>query len=73
VDPAPVEAQVDVLERMGNETFLHLKHGDTPLLARVDPHTTAEPDQTVQVVFDASELYAFDPATDASIPLGMQP
>jgi multiple sugar transport system ATP-binding protein len=73
VDPAPVEAQVDVLERMGNETFLHLKHGDTPLLARVDPHTTAEPDQTVQVVFDASELYAFDPDTDASIPLGMQP
>jgi len=69
VDPAPVETQVDVLERMGNEIFLHLKHGDTSLLARVDPHTTASPDETVQVIFDASQLYAFDLETYEAIPL----
>ena len=59
VNPAPVEATVDFVERMGNETFLHLELDGMRFLARVDPRTKARAQQRTVVVVDLSHLYAF--------------
>ena len=67
--PAAVDADVDVVELMGNETFLHLTAGATQLLARVDPRTPARVGQSARVVFDLAHLHAFDPDSHASIAL----
>ena len=69
VVPIPVQAQVDVLELMGNEVFLHMVSDGIGFLARVDPRTTAKPGRKIQVLFDLSEMHAFDPETEQSIPL----
>jgi multiple sugar transport system ATP-binding protein len=69
VVPVPVEAHVDVLELIGNEVFLHLISDAASFLARVDPRTKAKPGQKIEVLFDLSEMHAFDPETERSIPL----
>jgi multiple sugar transport system ATP-binding protein len=67
IQAAPVQATVDVTELMGNEVFLHMLVDGRPLLARVDPRTTARADHELQVVFDMGRMYAFDPETKAAI------
>ena len=68
VEPVPVEAEVDVLELMGNEVFLHLISDGKSFLARVDPRTKARAGRKIQVVFDVSDLHAFDAETREAIP-----
>ena len=68
IEAAPVTADVDVTELMGNEIFLHLLLADgTPFMARVDPRTDARPGQNIQVAFDMSRMHAFDPGTELAI------
>ncbi|MBO9308761.1 MAG: sn-glycerol-3-phosphate ABC transporter ATP-binding protein UgpC, partial [Chloroflexi bacterium] len=51
---APVEANVDVVEQMGNEKILYLEEGGKTFVARVDPRAQVHVGQRVQVVIDAS-------------------
>ena len=67
--PAPLDADVDITELMGNETFLHLQRGSTALLARVDPRTGARAGSRTSVVMDLTHLRAFDAATGLAVPL----
>ena len=67
IQAAPVQAQVDVTELMGNEIFLHLLAEDKLFLARVDARTQARPGREVQVVFDMERMHAFDPAGEQAI------
>jgi multiple sugar transport system ATP-binding protein len=69
VTPVPVKANVDVLELMGNEVFLHLISDGTNFLARVDPRTKAKPGKEIQVLFDLGAMQAFDSETQLVIPL----
>ena len=69
VIPVPVEADVDVLELMGNEVFLYLTSDGTDFLARVDPRTKAKPGRKIQVLFDLGEMHAFDPETERVVRL----
>jgi multiple sugar transport system ATP-binding protein len=69
VVPAPVEAEVDVLELMGNEVFLYLLADGVRFLARVDPRTRAKPGHKLQVLFDLAEMHAFEPESEAAIKL----
>ena len=41
ITPAPLKADVDVTELMGNEIFLYLLSGTKSFIARVDPRTSA--------------------------------
>ena len=54
---------------MGNEVFLHLVSDGVGYLARVDPRTDAKPGRKIKVLFDFSEVHAFDPETEQAIPL----
>jgi multiple sugar transport system ATP-binding protein len=72
VEPVPVEAQIDVLELMGNEVFLHLVSDGKSFLARVDPRTKARAGREIQIVFDVSEMHVFDPETQEAVPLNQR-
>ncbi len=65
--PVPVDAQIDVVELMGNEVFLHLVVDGVAFLARVDPRSKAKPGRKMQVLFDLSEMHAFDPESERSL------
>jgi multiple sugar transport system ATP-binding protein len=57
---SPVEAEVDVIEAMGNEVYLHLISGSKQFLARVDPRARARPGQHIKVVFNMANMHAFE-------------
>lgn len=58
---------VDFTELLGNEALLHLKVGDDLFLARVDPRTKAKPGSEIEVVFDMTQMHAFDIVTGEAI------
>src|SRR5690606_31959519 len=64
---ATVEARVDVTELLGNEILSHLMIGDTLMLSRMDPRSSASPGRTLPVAFDMSKVHAFDPDTGETL------
>ena len=54
---------------MGNEVFLHPVSDGVGYLARADPRTDAKARRKIKVLFDLSEMHAFDPETEQAIPL----
>ena len=64
---APVEAQVEVTELMGNETYLHSLASGHPFIARVDPRTNAKVGQSIRLSFDMRHAHLFDRETQLAI------
>jgi len=62
-----LDAQLEVIERVGNEAFLHLRLGAQELIARVPPHDLPEPGQTVRLAYQPARMHFFDPASTARI------
>jgi multiple sugar transport system ATP-binding protein len=62
-----VACKVDVIEMMGNETYLYLVAGAQNFVARVDPRTTFKVAEQVQVAFNMDKFHIFDPETEAAI------
>lgn len=62
-----VPTTVDVTELMGNEIFLHLVSGDITFVARVDPRSTFEAGDEVQVAFGMDSFHIFDAETEQAI------
>jgi len=60
---ATIEARVDLVEPMGNETFLYANAGGHDLVARLAPQPIADPDSAVKLVLDLDKLHFFDAAT----------
>lgn len=67
VHTAPVEANVEVTELMGNEVFLYLKSGDKNYVARVDPRNRARVGDKAQVAFNMDNMHLFDKSTEQAI------
>lgn len=65
---APVQAQVDVTEMMGNEVFVYLLTGQKQFLARLDPRVKAGPGQEMEVIFNMDSIHFFDPGTGKALP-----
>jgi multiple sugar transport system ATP-binding protein len=63
----PVEANVEVVELMGNEIFVYFKNGDHSFVARIDPRTRYQMGQSVQVVFNVDNMHLFDAETEKAI------
>lgn len=61
IHSAPVEANVEVTELMGNEIFLYLKSGSENFIGRVDPRTDAAVGSKFQVIFNMANMHLFDP------------
>ena len=60
-----VEATVRVYELLGAEVFLYFTVDEIlEITARVNPRTTARPDDTLKIAFDMSKLHVFDKETE---------
>ncbi|MBO5955536.1 MAG: sn-glycerol-3-phosphate ABC transporter ATP-binding protein UgpC [Clostridia bacterium] len=64
---AVVEVEVDLTEMMGAETYLYLKCGETPMIARVNRRTTAKSGDTIKAVFDTNKIHLFDKDSERAI------
>jgi len=67
ITPAPIKADVDVSELMGNEIFLYLLSGKKSFIARVDPRTHARPGETLDLVLNMDNMHLFDPQTEKTL------
>lgn len=62
-----ITATVDLVEPMGSEIYLYFSVGRNNFIVRVSNQDTASANQDVQLVFDMSKAYFFDPATERAI------
>ena len=58
---------VEVVEPMGPEKYLYLNTGKNSLVARVEPHNSAKPQQDIDLVFNVSTIHLFDAETGKTI------
>jgi multiple sugar transport system ATP-binding protein len=66
-DEAALSATLEVLEPVGNETFLNLRYGSQTLVSRVSPRVLPEPGSTLPLALAAERLHLFNPQTGARI------
>ena len=62
-----LHAQLEVIEPVGNEVFLYLRHGPTELVARVPPQHLPVAGSEVALCFAPEHLHAFDPESGRRI------
>lgn len=63
-----IDATVRVYELLGAEVFLYFTVDETiDITARVNPRTTARPDDTLKIAFDMSKMHVFDKDTEQII------
>ncbi len=67
ITPATVEANVDVVEQMGNEINLYLEDGGKTFIARTDPRTRARVGSRITMAFNVDNLHLFDADTNLSL------
>lgn len=67
ITPALVEANVDVVEQMGNEIILYLEQGGSNFIARTDPRTRARVGGRIGMVIDVDNMHLFDSDTELSL------
>jgi multiple sugar transport system ATP-binding protein len=67
IKPAYVEANVDVVEQMGNEKIVYLEEKGKTFVSRMDPRTSASIGQRMQLIIDIDNLHIFDQKTQKAI------
>jgi multiple sugar transport system ATP-binding protein len=67
-DAAHFDAQVEVVEYLGDEQLVHLRAGETPLLAKlpIEQHVAQGETQTFSV--SGAKLHLFDEQTELAVP-----
>ncbi|MDE6733074.1 MAG: sn-glycerol-3-phosphate ABC transporter ATP-binding protein UgpC [Oscillospiraceae bacterium] len=56
-----IEADVDVSEMLGAETYLYITCEGMPLTARVSPRCPARPGDSIKLAIDPNKVHLFDP------------
>ncbi len=67
ITPSQVEANVDVIEQMGNEMIIYLENGGKTFIARTDPRTNARIGGTMGLAFNVDNMHLFDTDTELSL------
>ena len=62
-----VEARVNVVEPMGNETIVYVEMGDKQCTLSVEGEKVTEEDETVNIYFDEEAIHLFDATTGDAI------
>ena len=62
-----IECDVEVTEMMGSETYLYLSCDGNPMIARVDPRSTAKAGDKIKVALDVNRIHLFDKETEKVI------
>ncbi|RED50805.1 ABC transporter ATP-binding protein [Aestuariispira insulae] len=61
------DCQVDVLEPTGADTLTYIELGGREVIARVNPHNTSNPGETMDFMVDMDKASLFDPKTEQRI------
>jgi multiple sugar transport system ATP-binding protein len=67
VTPALIQANVEVVEQMGNEMILYLEDGGKSFIARTDPRTRARVGNRMGVSLNLDNMHIFDADTQTSL------
>jgi multiple sugar transport system ATP-binding protein len=67
ITPAQVEANVEVVEQMGNEMIIYLEEGAKNFIARTDPRTQAHVGNRMGIVMNLDNMHIFDRDTELSL------
>ena len=62
-----VEADVEVTELMGAETYLYMNCEGQAINARVSPTNTARPGDKIKIAFETAKIHLFDKETELTI------
>ncbi|MBO5852462.1 MAG: sn-glycerol-3-phosphate ABC transporter ATP-binding protein UgpC [Clostridia bacterium] len=62
-----VEANVEVTELMGAETYLYMNCEEQTINARVSPTNTARPGDRIKITLESSKIHLFDKETEITI------
>ncbi len=64
-----IKAEIDVIEKLGNETILYMKVDgkEDYTIARIDARSTAVAGESVKLAIDAKHIHFFDPITELTI------
>ncbi len=63
----PVDADIEVVELMGNEIFVYMKNGEHSFVARIDPRSRYHMGQKAGVIFNVANMHLFDSETEKAI------
>ena len=61
------EADVEVTELMGAETYLYLNCEGNAVTARVEPTSVAKSGDRIKIAFDLNKMHVFDKETEKTI------
>jgi multiple sugar transport system ATP-binding protein len=67
ITPAEIQAQVDVVEQMGNEMIVHLQTENHNFIARTDPRTAAHVGGTLNLALNLDNMHIFDAQNELSL------
>lgn len=67
INPVPIEANVDVIEQMGNEMIVYFEEGGKTFIGRLDPRTQARVGGRMSAVVNVDNIHLFDVDTEQSI------
>ena len=67
ITPSKVEANVDVVEQMGNEMVVYLEADGKTFISRMDPRTQARVGNRMGVAFNVDNVHVFDANTELSL------
>ncbi len=62
-----IEAQVEVTELMGAETYIYMSKGDSNIVARVNGSSKAKAGDKIKIALDTSKVHIFDKETEITV------
>ena len=66
-EAASFRAKVEVVEPMGNETFVYVTTGKTPIVARLTTRSEMKPDSEIDLFIDMRRIHFFDPGDEKTV------
>ena len=66
ISAAPLPANVDVTELMGNEILVYALTGGKPFIARVDPRTRERAGNDIDLVVNMDNMHLYDPKSEVA-------
>ena len=67
ISPWELEANVDVVEQMGNEVVVYLNEKGASFISRMDPRCDAVVGDRLKIAVNIDNIHLFDPATRESL------
>ncbi len=67
INPVDLEANVDVIEQMGNEMIVYFEEQGKTFIGRLDPRTHARVGARITTVINIDNIHLFDPDTEVSL------